>query len=126
MATFRDRMEGHITTTFLNTNHFAEEVTYTPDGGSGTTIDAIVQRHPVSDEEIGPDGNAEVHRASIYIDVADVAMPTRGDRISSTGPDGETEDWGVNEKQVTEGMWRLECILWADRQIIPPGSRREV
>lgn len=117
-------MAGHVAGTFLNTDHFAESVTYTPDGGSASSITALVDRGGAEFLPEVHDGSTEIWRASIHVADSDVAMPQRGDQIAATGPDGNAETWNVDSIGAhSDGMWTLECTLEKERAIAGAGSR---
>ena len=116
MATFRMRMAAHKTSVFLNTGHFAETVSYTPAGGSASSITAVVVRHGADLEEVAS-GNVEVELADIHVDVSDVEMPARGDRVETTEADDSTGTWGVDSKRYQEGMWVLGCVKLSGREV---------
>ena len=65
---------------FFNSNEFAESVTYTPSGGSGTTITALVFRSEDFQETYvrGPD----TARAEIWVKKSQVTNPQFGDVYS--------------------------------------------
>ncbi len=44
MSDFRDQLDADMTAVFLNPDEFAEAVTWTPKGGAGESINALVNR----------------------------------------------------------------------------------
>jgi hypothetical protein len=60
--TFSEKLTSDAANTFLNTGEFAETVAYTPSGGSGRSISAVIDRQDVV-EQTAPDGSTLIHRA---------------------------------------------------------------
>jgi len=105
-------MAGHVTIVFLNTDHFAETVTYTPYGGSGSSIDAVVMRDPVEAQD-ALDGSWEAGGARVLVNEDDVSQPARGDTVTVTSP---AATYIVNGWQHTEGMWSLTCVVQGEHR----------
>ncbi|GEM_PF-928197 len=78
--TFKDQLSTDVVNCFLNSNEFAEEVRYTPAGGSQRVIKAIVERRRVT--PAGEDsGRVLVDTIEIYI----VRHDTLGVTVVTTG-----------------------------------------
>lgn len=64
--TFKSQLDDDAVNVFLNSDEFAESITYTPSGGSPKTIKAVVSR-----ERVDPDsqarGNVLINQAEIHI-----------------------------------------------------------
>ncbi|QDU61239.1 hypothetical protein Pan216_20930 [Planctomycetes bacterium Pan216] len=93
----RDQIRNHVDKAILNTNHFAQEITYTPDGGSATTIRAIMVYDAGFGVQILDEGEEERKTAMARVKSSDVESPQRGETIS----DGTTT-WSITG--VTRGM----------------------
>ena len=86
---FRDQMSNDVANVFLNLNEFGENVIYTPDGGSGRTIVAIVEREEAAeiDQQDGR-GVGRAARLHIAADAANgIASPGIGDQATFDGLD---------------------------------------
>ena len=71
---------------------FGETGTYTPDGGTASTITIRIDRNIMLDNE-RLDGIA--YHAVGYVLVSEVPTPGYLDKISTTGPGGNSEEWTV-------------------------------
>lgn len=73
-------MAQDVTDLFLNTNHFAEAVTYTPSGGSGTLINVIWDD---AFEVIEMEEDMQVRRQVVacFADQSDITGNSDGDTI---------------------------------------------
>lgn len=86
----------------LNNVLLGEEVTYTPADGSTVSIfDMRIDREinqglNSSDKgwNVGPNDVMSVHGIGLIL-VSDIACPVYPDKITATGPGGETEEWTV-------------------------------
>jgi len=121
MATFRERLADHRGDVFLNTDHYAETVSYTPSGDNGTDISAVVQRSGLEWRE-QHDGGAEVETAIVRVSAADVS-PTRKDTIATTEPDASIATWGIDGWEYEDGMWMLQCVKISEAEITGAGHR---
>ncbi|MEI8350091.1 MAG: hypothetical protein WCI77_08045 [Candidatus Omnitrophota bacterium] len=66
MTTFKEILDNDVKNVFLNTNEFAESITFTPYGGTAKSIKAIVQRSrldPASEDT----GRSLLNQAEIFI-----------------------------------------------------------
>lgn len=115
--TFRTRMSGHIASTFLNTDHFAETVTYTPVDGVGSSITALKMVQPLIFTDAA-DGNYEAHHASFAVNATNVSSPSRGDTIIAGA-----NTWYVDAWQELDGMLRLDCVRLEEREVGGEGIR---
>lgn len=93
---------------FFDTDEFAEEVNYTPDGGDPATITAqVFIERELGDEVRGKHADIRAE-GYIVIKASDVERPQRGDRVTITHPDGSDELWDVNDGWTThKGMHRV-------------------
>jgi len=73
----------------LNTNEFAETVIYTPQGGSPTSVTAVIE-YGEDETEDGIDGDTRVRHARLHLAIADVADPAPNDTVTIN-----SEDWHV-------------------------------
>jgi hypothetical protein len=79
---------------FFNTDEFAENVTYTPNGGEGTTIQAIVNREgPLQEPYVR---GAETATGDIMVQRSQVTTPVRGDKYTF-----DSNDWYMDADGVT-------------------------
>lgn len=72
---------------------FGEEVTYTFSDSTTDTFTMDIKRG--SRLDVDEVGNAVSYQAVGYPLISDVAKPTYGEKISTTGPDGVAEEWTV-------------------------------
>ena len=63
--TFKTQMATDAAGVFLSTSEFAETVTYTPSGGSGRSISAVVDRTQYV-SQVGADGATDERHAMLY------------------------------------------------------------
>ena len=72
---------------------WGESATYTPSGGEGSSVTAIITR-----EGQAEDDRALQHRAEIRLRVSEVASrPGVGDTVAATDDADETETWRLAE-----------------------------
>ncbi len=107
------RLKTDVVNVFLG--DFAEDITYTPGGGSAKTIKVIVAK-----DALGPgsenDGRTLRNQAEIYIANDAVkgvtAIDKRDDRLSITDREGSTRTARVVEVIGSDtGMWHL-LVEW--------------
>ncbi len=108
---FKDQLASDASGVFLNTDEFAEPVTYTPKGGSPKVINAIVDRQRVS-----PDQNTD-HAILNQIEITIANSVTSGVATINKGGDkvslperigGESIDWIVADiLSQDEWLWRI-------------------
>lgn len=114
---FATRKAGHVTSVFLNTSHYAESVTYTPVGGTGSAINAVVIHDALGYVE-DDTGNLEAHRIRVYVDKDDVSSLARGDSVAVTQVDGTgTDTYRVDEFERQDEMMILTCVRAAEEEI---------
>jgi hypothetical protein len=107
---FQDLMASDMDDVFLNSSEFAEEITYTPNGGTAATVTAIVTR-----TRPGPAGGQEgrSQRASIEIVVSKTTVPTviKGkDLVVTNDVNGTSRDWIVVDVLDSDtASWHLLC-----------------
>ncbi len=102
-----DRLQRDASKVFLRLGHFAEEVVYTPFGGSPRTIAAQVFRHAQ-----GMQSNGQTILATIFIandPVAGVVSVSKKDTVTLAVSFGATpQTLKVNPAmQQDPGMWEL-------------------
>ena len=108
----------------------AETVTYTPAGGSGSSIEAMVQRESLQSEEQDPGSGIEtVYTVPVLVQLADVSAPAIGDRITFDPfavEGASTLDWAVVAiDDAFGGIATLTCSARALVERSRPGSREE-
>ena len=106
MPTLQQDMDDDRGTVFLETDEFAESITYTP-ASTGTPATITVVRvegiYAIFDNKLV---------CTYHASVADLAAPEREDRI--TQADGAV--FQVVDIQAVDGMWELRCARMQDRQ----------
>ena len=107
--TLKNQMATDATSVFLNLDEFAEEITYSPDGGDAKTISAIVQREEI-DREAQHDGTQIIHRATAHIATdatAGVASPSLDDTVTL-----DSATWGIEriEPANADGMVTIHLM----------------
>src|SRR5574343_292898 len=95
---------------FLDTDDFAESITYTPSGGAAVTVSAIVNRNPLQTR--GTDNNARLEfEIEIEVAVESVAaVILNGDTVALKKREGDTADTTFKVSHIVQqdsGMWRL-------------------
>ena len=66
---------------FFNTDEFAEEITYTPAGGSATTITMIPDAQNAGIQSVAPESDSMI----IYVKTSDVPSPNYKDTFTING-----------------------------------------
>ena len=119
--TLKAVIQSDVVDVLLNTDDFAESVTYTPVGGVASTFSAIVTHEPLV---MGSwtDGEGELHRAMVFVDDANVAAPARGDSISIT-VGGTAYTYKVDTWAGTLGGWRLASTRISEQELAGDGHR---
>jgi hypothetical protein len=108
---FKDQLPQDAVSTFLNTEEFAEEITYTPSVGSPKTIKAVIVREGL--EPSSENASRSLRKqAEVYIANDDVdgvtAIDKKDDRITLNDVDGTPREARINEVLGgDEGIWHL-------------------
>ena len=119
--TLKAQVASDVADVFLNTDDFAEAVTY-----AGTAISAIVDREPIIPQTM-EDGFAEVDWVVVHAAVSDVAAPARGDAVVITALSGVgTESYRVDSWEGDHGMWILRCVTLDERELHGGNRMRRV
>jgi len=118
-ANLREMMKAHLNTVFLNTNHFADLVTFKP-RGSETSKSIKVEITHLEDVEAGMQGNKmrRLQRRLLRLETdatRGVASPAEGDVF--TLPDGK--EWKVRgrPRQGASGLQELEVVRIEVREV---------
>lgn len=97
---------------FLNTDEFADTVSYTPKGGVAKSIPAIIERQPISPDEEGRGrilGKEAV--ITIHNDATNgvASVDTNGDAVTFPAlPGGSNVDWHViSIEESSDVYWKL-------------------
>jgi hypothetical protein len=106
--TLKTQMTADLAAIF-NTGEFAETVTYTPNGGSGGSISAVVMRDaPLQEPYVrGP----ETATCIIIVKKSAVATPARGDKYTF-----DTFDWFMD----------ADGVIYEDDDILEIALEREL
>lgn len=90
-----DLMQSVFENLMSDTDLTGESVTYTPSGGEGSAVDAVVNRSPLL---TGFDmGETEVLRWEVEISSAVVPSPAKGDEVTIGGVDFKVEKAPMTE-----------------------------
>lgn len=108
----KDQMLRDARQAILNTDEMAELITYTPYGGSGRTIKAIVNREPLKTSSIDEGRTLQRHcRVFVANHASDgvVSVAVRRDKVSlPVNEGGVSVVWDVSQVlSKDEGMWEL-------------------
>ena len=110
MATLSDIITD-ARSVILDTDMHAEQVTYTPSGGSGSTIEAVVMRQETIGLQTYEDGAMQTIRRVLYCSSGDVSDIKKGDTFTiggdvfyvSASPDSDGFGWVTVEVERTIG-----------------------
>jgi hypothetical protein len=96
---------------FLNSNEFAEEITYTPSGEASKTIKAVILRYEIAPTEENVYRSLK-NRAEVYIandtEKGITQINKKDDRIMIKDTEGLEHEARVNEViNSDKGMWHL-------------------
>ncbi|MFA5346131.1 MAG: hypothetical protein WC315_07650 [Candidatus Omnitrophota bacterium] len=109
---FKDNLAQDATKTFLNSDEFAEEITYTPKGGIAKVIKALVNRKRI-DPAYEDAGRVLLNQFEIFIandETSGVASINKGEDLVSLAEviGGISIDWVVADiLGQDEGAWHL-------------------
>ncbi len=119
MTTLRDMLASDIQETLLNTSDLAQTITYTPAGGAGVEISALlsVGRPGLGEMEDSEHGHQEM---TVTIAIADVANPAEGDTLTI-----DTYAWSVVEvEELSATLARLRVARQARTRQAGSGRAR--
>ena len=108
---FKDQMKNDAVNVFLNTGEFAENITYTPQGGSPKTIKAVVVLKTI-EPTAGNTGRALHHQADVFI-LNDAlkgidAVDKKDDRLTLNDSEGNSQTARIHEVLAKDdGLWHL-------------------
>lgn len=98
--------------------HFGQSATYTPKGGSASSITAMLE---LLDEEEDSDGQASNESARLTVSTADVSDPDKGDVVSIDG-----RSWTVSRiESIIGGLATLIVLRPVATSRARPGYRTE-
>ena len=118
--TFKTDLQDDMDDVFLNTSEYGEAITYTPPGGSGTDISAIVDGPKVSEDQSEID--EDVHYVlTVVLSKTDVATPVLDATIAYDGRNYKVMD--IPEQD--EYSARLDCIS-IDKETLQKDGFRSV
>jgi hypothetical protein len=96
----------------LNTNEFAEVITYRPGGSGGVVINAVFVERDGDEVRDERGGRSDQRYADLWIAqdaVNGVVAPTSSDTIKTAAP--ASEDWNVDgPPQDDGGAWLLQLV----------------
>jgi len=108
---FKDNLATDANNVFLNTNEFAEDITYTPKGGSPKSIKAIIVRSRL---DTGGEDAGRILRKQAEIYIANDAtigvdsIDKGDDKVQFPEiPGGSNITWAVLDILRTGKMWHL-------------------
>jgi len=112
MTNFKTKLDEDVSDCFLNTDEFAETITYTPSGGTGKSIKAVVKRERLntSNEDTG---RVLLNQAEIFVandSIAGVSSVSKGaDKVSFPAlSGGSNATWLVVDIiEHDDAMWHL-------------------
>lgn len=106
---------------------WGETITYTPSGGGGSEITAVVARRGVQELDETPDGQAYYLEAQAIVRVADAATPALSDVLSFPEEAGGTAvDWDVGAPPFLPGDGTVRFICRRKHYVSKaPGYRRD-
>lgn len=115
--TLKTTIASDVADVFLDTDEFAVSVTYTPTGGAGSAINAIVSN--ILEELVDfEDGAQKLFTGSAWIDTADVSSPARGDTITIS-----SVAYRVENVATDMAMHRLDFKRVVESEAIGSGYR---
>lgn len=110
--TFKTKLDDDVKNKFLNTDEFAESVTYTPYGGVAKSIKAIVTRN-----RLNPDSQNQGHILTNQVEIQIANDSTYGVTAINKGQDkvslpaligGSNSDWLIIDiVEHDSAMWKL-------------------
>jgi hypothetical protein len=109
---FKDNLAQDVAETFLNSDEFAEEITYTPKGGAAKVIKALVNRKRI-DPAYEDAGRVLLNQCEIFIandETSGIASVNKGeDLVSLSEIIGQAAiNWVVADiLGQDEGVWHL-------------------
>ena len=109
--TFRTAAAADLTAVFFNSDEFADEIVYTPNGGAPATITAILTEEDPTIQTPAPPGDTMI----VLARHADISSPGRGDAFAIDG-----EDWHFVEIVAggrAEGIWHIRASRSARRDL---------
>jgi len=116
MSTFQDNMKSDLDDVILNTDELAEEVTYTPYGGSDATVTVVWDDTGVEERYI-KDNLRKVAVAVVEISKTDAASPDTRDKFTRGGA-----TWAVNAIQAQDISSSTMEVITFDQRFI--GGKR--
>lgn len=111
----KDQMALDAKAVFLNSGEFAEEITYTPAGGTAKLIRAVIVRKELSpSDEVN--GRSLKNQVEVYISTDPLEgisfINRRDDRITLSDVEGISKEARINDiLGKDEGLWHL-LIGW--------------
>lgn len=115
---FLDTIRTLHKTVFLNTDHVAEQITYTPSGGSATTIPALVERGEALHQSTYPDGQMVPAMLTVHVSDEDVTNPTVNDTFTI-----DNQLWLVEGQPFNNGAGMITLQL-SRRLVVEKGNSR--
>lgn len=122
--TLKTQMADDAPAVFLNTDEFAETVTYTPSGGSGRSIKAIVELN-VASIVTSQDGQTHADRATLYASrnaSTGIPSPSHDDQFTISGNTWKVVDIPAQD----DAMVALDIIKLAPHERSSEGYRQKI
>jgi len=122
--TLKTRIAADVLNTFLNSDEFADDGTYTPYGGEAQSITGVFTEE-LSETRDGPDGPYDVRTGRLFISTdatSGIASPAKGDTWTLNG-----ETWTVDEVELQAGSAaELTLILPTRRNVAAEGAQQPI
>jgi len=111
--TFKTQLDNDMENVFLSADEYAENITYTPKGGTAKTIPAIIDRFQTGTR---PEDQARVPHRHAEITIQNDAtngvteIDTKGDKVNfAQHPGDDAIDWDIVKiLESSESCWKLE------------------
>lgn len=125
--TLREQITTDVSAVFLNTDDFAETVTYTPKSGDARQVSAVVDESERYEEGVRG-GKRKVTVLEVLVsrdETTGIATPKFGDGLSRrlTGKENETFSFRGESVETDENAWTL--TFWRDVDEVIGGGLRK-
>ena len=104
--TLKQQINDDVVTVFLNTDEFAETISYTPKDGVATSIIAVVIRKEDRAFTVFESETSQEQRITIEVSTAEVPNLIRGDKFTI-----DSTDYGVDSRPEQDGFGMMTVEL---------------